>query len=103
MVQAESTMLQDFGVSEEEAWDCGWYGDDVPRGAVALASCKDYMQTRMINCVEWTKTYGEQHPKIDRHITLDEVYIKCRHVKDALDQVSQLPGDTASCMWCMQN
>ena len=67
------------------------------------AACKDYIHSRRINCVDWTKDYGTQHPKIDRHIALDEVYIKCRHVKDKLDQLTAVPGDTATCMWCMNN
>merc|ERR1712146_42037 len=104
LIQAnQAEVLEDMGVSKEEAWNCGWYGNDVPRAAVAIAACKDYLETRLLSCVPWTKQYGEAHPKASRHISLDEVHIKCKHVKDTLDQKTELPGDTGSCVWCMNN
>merc|ERR1711965_871784 len=100
-VGTQTTVYEDLGITEEELWDCGWYSGSVPRAAVSLAACKDYLETRLLNCVPWTHAYGEANPKAARHISLDEVHIKCKHVKDALDQETTIPGDLSTCSWCM--
>eukprot|EP00300_Choanocystis_sp_HF-7_P042451 c9200_g1_i1.p1 GENE.c9200_g1_i1~~c9200_g1_i1.p1 ORF type:complete len:144 (+),score=17.75 c9200_g1_i1:1-432(+) len=103
-VESRSKLLYDMGVEEnDEAWNCDWYGDNVPRAAVAMTTCRGYLANRLLNCAEFTKNYSSKHPHAQQHITLDEMYIKCRQVKDTLDQHSVLPGDTASCTWCMLN
>merc|ERR1712048_81176 len=108
-METKATILSDLGVSEEEAFDCDWYTSppgnepDLPRAAVSLEVCKLYLQTRLVDCVDWTRQYNKRNPKVVRHITLEEVHSKCTHVKSALDQLEQLPGSTATCTWCMMH
>merc|ERR1712048_45277 len=103
-------ILQDMGVEEDDAFDCDWYSappgsePDLPRAAVSLEVCQLYLkQDRLVDCVKWTREYDKKHPKVIRHISLQEVHSKCMHVKSALDQKVNVPGDTATCVWCMTN
>merc|ERR1711965_442939 len=95
-------VLQDMGIDDaDEKFNCDWYGGDIPRAAVALEVCELYLKQRVVNCVEWTRAYNKKHPKVVRHITLEEVHSKCGHVVSKLDQVVNVPGDTGTCVWCM--
>eukprot|EP00298_Acanthocystis_sp_HF-20_P026794 c4621_g2_i1.p1 GENE.c4621_g2_i1~~c4621_g2_i1.p1 ORF type:complete len:154 (+),score=38.97 c4621_g2_i1:53-463(+) len=102
LLSTKSESELNFNMSDE-LWDCDWYKNQTFRATVAINACHDYLEKRSIGCLEWTKSYTTKYPSQTLKIPLEEVYIKCRHVKDKLDQLVHLPGDIASCSWCMQN
>merc|ERR1712054_387427 len=97
----------DLGVNEE--WDCGWYtkhpGEPYnPRAAASMDLCKYYLKhERLVDCGSWAREYMATHPGEEKIISEKEVFDKCRHVKIALDNVKEVPGDTADCTWCMMH